>query len=233
MRNFYVDYLQRILAIAQNPERLWKDPSKDDVQLVVYVVASLLLCLVFGLIIATDAKFNGPPPAVDDEDESKNIDYRRMLEQATASDILSGSTDRYDWQQSAAEVDVFVHLRCNDPVSLRSKEIKVDITAKALTVTIRGDLALQGEFYAEVLPAESNWQMDEADDGTRRLWITVVKRTKTARASHWACFLRGDPTVDTKKLGPQAIALDASDPASVKRAVANLRQRIKDRNENK
>lgn len=231
--NAYSGFLLRLVAIAEHPQRLWNNPDKSDVQLMFSVAAGVLLVLVLCLIVATDAKYNAPVPEVEEEDESRNVDYRRMLEEATGGEILSGSTDKYDWQQSDSEVDMFLRLgHIEDVANIRSKEVKVDIGRTALTVTIRGKVELQGDFYAEVTPDDCNWQMDEGEDGTRRLWITLTKRTKTARNSHWTCFLRGDATVDTVKLGPQAVALDTSDPAALKAAVANLRQRVKDKASN-
>lgn len=55
-----------------------------------------------------------------------------------------------------------------------------------------------GDLYAEVIPSECNWQIDDDQSSgasVRSLWITMVKRVPTERNQMWKCVLNGDAKV--------------------------------------
>ena len=246
--NVYVEHLLHLIDVLQDPRRLldFEALLQDRMTLRVLFVAVALVAaiLVFVLILWTDAKVSDPGTPVEDDamgdgQEQDEVDYKNLLDQSRQADeILTGSTDRYNWQQTESEMEVFVPLKKESGFAdVKSKEIKVLFSSKTLFVKIRDVMHLEGELYAEVIPSDCTWQIDDSGeevDGSsgsgRRLWITLAKRTKTARRLHWTCVLRGDQTVDTGSLGPMVSTLDASDPAALKKAVADLRQRVRDKN---
>lgn len=230
----YASYMEQVVAILENPRILLEPRFLNDpatLRIVFLIIAVVCATLIFGLILYSDSKLNAPVPHVEEEDERDNIDYKRMLDQARQKEeILSGSTDRYDWQQNEGEVDVFIPLD-KDFIDVKSKDIKVHFHPKTIIIQIQDVIHVEGELYAEIIPAECNWQIDQ-DTSPRKLWITLVKKLKTARNLHWSCVLRGDQQVDTKTLGPMVSSIDTHDKNSMKKAIGDLRQRIRDKSAN-
>jgi hypothetical protein len=70
-------------------------------------------------------------------------------------DILSGQTERYEWHQTSKEIDVYIPL----DVTSKSRDIKCNITAAAVTVTVQDVVVLEGSWVSEVVPSECNWQI--------------------------------------------------------------------------
>jgi len=236
MAQIYRDHLLKLIDLAQNPHMMMS-PSilkdREALRVIFIVVAVVAGCLVFGLIIWDDAMRNAPVATLpDDEPEDKDLDIQDMLDKSRQSnEILKGSTDKYDWQQTENELDLFVHLT-NELAEAKSKDIKIHFHPKTMVVQIIGAIHLEGELYAEIIPSECNWQID-SDSSPRKLWITLVKRTKTSRNLHWSCVLRGDKSIDTNSLGPMVSTIDTNDPVAMKKAVSELRQRVRDKNSSK
>ena len=237
MGNAFGQHLEHLLFLLQEPQRLLDSKILNDamaLRIVFIGVALVAGCVVVALIIWDDARLNAPVTLVEEEEEEEDdeaIDYKALLDQSRqGNEIVSGSAEKYDWQQTEGEVDVFIPLD-NDFAEAKSKEIKVHFSPKMLVVQIKDVVHIEGELYAETIPSECNWQIDQ-DSSPRKLWITLVKRTKTARKLHWTCVLRGDQTVDTDSLAPMVTNIDINDKDSIKKAASELRQRVRDKNRN-
>jgi len=231
-KHTYASYLASLVELMQNPERL-RDPRvlQDPITLrIVFTGAAIIIGLfVLLLILWSDAKQNPPPQHVEPEDESRNEDYKRLFEKAqNEPEILTGSTERYDWQQSESEVDVFIPLD-KQFADAKSKEIKVKFQPRRISIEICDSVHIEGDLYAEIIPSECNWQIDQ-DAPTRKLWITLVKKIKTKGKLHWSCVLKGDEQIDTDKFSPMVTPIDTHDHEQMKKAIGDLRQRIRDSN---
>ena len=72
--------------------------------------------------------------------------------------IIHGSTENYDWQQSKTEMEVFIP---NIAKETRGKDVNISITSHSLHASIAGKEIINGSLYAEVIPDECNWQIEE------------------------------------------------------------------------
>ena len=88
-----------------------------------------------------------------DEDEEP-ISFDKLMSQ-NDSDILSGATDKYTWTQNDKEVEIYVSVE----TSVRGKDVQCIIDSENLVVMVRGEVLLEGSFYAPVVPDECNWQI--------------------------------------------------------------------------
>jgi hypothetical protein len=96
------------------------------------------------------------------------------------TDIMRGETERYQWSQTAQEVDVYLNL----PEGTRKNQISCTITATKLVVMLDKHPIVEGNFPASVKPEECNWQL-ESSEGKQKLWISLFKAKRTERGGHW------------------------------------------------
>jgi hypothetical protein len=68
---------------------------------------------------------------------------------------LSGETDVYNWNQTEKEVELYVRVES----SVKGKEVNCQIKSTSLTLSVRGEVLINGNFYAAVVPDECNWQI--------------------------------------------------------------------------
>lgn len=132
-------------------------------------VGFLLAAMVLGYLIISweQQKNDAPHDAVINADDyfskagDENLDdkFKEYLEEEQileeSPDIMSGQTERYEWQQNAREVDVYIPL----DEAAKSKDISCKITPSTLTVSVRGAVVVQGSLSSEVVPSECNWQI--------------------------------------------------------------------------
>lgn len=152
----------------------------------------------------------------------KLVSQRREMEESL---VLKGSTDKYDWQQSKTEVEVWFPV----PDNLRAKDIAVDVRGTHLAVTFAGETYMEGTLYDSVIPDECNWQLDfEGKDASggeiSRVWLTLMKKTPSARNQFWQSLVLGDAKVDTSPLGPRMVAVDPNDPSTYKNAIDQIKR---------
>jgi hypothetical protein len=105
---------------------------------------------------------------------------------------ISGSTPRYTWKQSDQDVDIFIPIEEYSKSSVVKSDIKIDIKASFITVSIAGETILNDDFFAAVIPDECNWQIEELEDKKRQLCINVYKRAPTSKGNHWKFILLAD-----------------------------------------
>lgn len=118
----------------------------------------------------------------DGDDEDSLPPHLRQQQQAPPppTDIMRGETDRYQWSQTAQEVDIYVNI----PEGTRKNQLSCTISANKLVVTLDKQPIVEGKLPAEVKPDECNWQL-EASDGKQKLWISLFKAKRTERGTHW------------------------------------------------
>ena len=155
--------------------------------------------------------------------ESDLPDYGNMLDTSHDSDILYGSNEKYDWNQSETEVELFVKLRTvADYDKVRARDFDVIIRPSFLKVSIRGQTLIEGDLFDTVEQDECSWQMDINDNGDKVIWITLFKAVPTVRNKHWKCVIKGDAEVNVAKLGPPVHGVDTSSPDSIKDAIKKV-----------
>ena len=115
------------------------------------------------------------------------------------------------------------------PDNLRAKDIAVDVRGTHLAVTFAGETYMEGTLYDSVIPDECNWQLDfEGKDASggeiSRVWLTLMKKTPSARNQFWQSLVLGDAKVDTSPLGPRMMAVDPNDPSTYKNAIDQIKR---------
>mmetsp|Transcript_12599 Transcript_12599/g.22709 ORF Transcript_12599/g.22709 Transcript_12599/m.22709 type:complete len:183 (-) Transcript_12599:148-696(-) len=118
-----------------------------------------------------------------------------------------GVTEKYSWTQTLSEVNVVIGLR-DDLGTIRKADVKIDIKRKALSVKVKGEDYVVGEFYRDVRNDDSFWQLD-SNDRTVTLFLEKVKNDEW-----WSCVVLGDDEIDTSKVEPENSKLDDLDGES-------------------
>lgn len=206
---------------------------------VAYMFSLVLIGGLFWFIFWSDAKSRMPAVAPEDPEEEEKMkkfleeqgmgddyDYSKLNASKKMNDddsIVYGSTETYDWSQSKTEMEVFVP---NLPSSLRAKDISVSITAREIAVSLEGEEKLKGRLYAEVIPDECSWQVeDETNSDGRKLWISLYKKVPTLQNKMWPCVIEGDyskSSASNVKIAPggtPVTSIDLSDEDSMKEAI--------------
>ena len=136
--------------------------------------------------------------------------------------IIHGSTENYDWQQSKTEMEVFIP---NIAKETRGKDVNISITSHSLHASIAGKEIINGSLYAEVIPDECNWQIEEDEvTGGRQVWISLYKREATLLKKMWPVVVQGDNSKSSvsrvKTVGGMPMAeIDISDEGRMKEAI--------------
>jgi hypothetical protein len=203
-------------------------------------VAITLCCLLFCFVIWNIIETTKPLPEIIDEEEEKhrikfnndnktnefNANSFQDLVAERNDKIILGNTNKYRWSQSeSSDIEVYIPLINNElinynDITIKSKNIKIIITSYTLSITILDELYLKGKFYAEVIPDECNWQID--NDSDSQICLTIVKRVPTVRNQHWDCLIQGDDKIDTSKLGPQVHHIDTNNKGSISESIAKV-----------
>lgn len=210
-----------------------------------YLFAIVLLAGLFWFIFWADSRDRMPIVAPEDPGEEEQMkkfleeqglsdedyDYSKLKASKRMNDddsIVHGSTETYDWSQSKTEMEVFVS---NLPSSIRAKEIEVDISSREIAVLVRGEEKMKGRLYAEVIPDECSWQVeDESSSGDRKLWITLYKKVPTLQNKMWPCVIEGDSSkssaskVKVAPGGTPVTEIDLSDEDSMREAIKQAKQ---------
>lgn len=203
---------------------------------ILITICVLLFCFTLWNIWETTK----PIPIVIDEEEEKeklklsknknnefNCNSFQDLVAERNDKIIIGNTNKYRWSQSESlDIEVYIPLinnefiNINDNTSIKSKNVKIIFTSYTLSITILDKLYLKGNFYAEVIPDECNWQID--NDGDSQICLTIVKRVATARNLHWDCLIQGDDKIDTSVLGPQVHHINTDEKGSIAESIAKV-----------
>jgi len=107
----------------------------------------------------------------------------------------------------------------------------VEFKSSTMKVTLAGKVYMDGQLYDIISPEDCSWQIDKEVSGegeeqvtTRKLWISLLKKKPTARNQFWNALLLGDKEVS---VGPPMVAIDPSNPASLKQAIDQVRSATK------
>lgn len=192
----------------------------------VIVLVTVVIASLVKLTNATKSKTNKTAIAEQvEEDETEDFaGGKDLFDRSADSDIIYAKTDRYDWNQSETDLDVFVNLKSvKDGNNVRAKDVNVSIKSTSITITVNGVKLIEGDFYAKVLQDDCTWQMDTASNGERVIWLTLYKAVPTVRNRHWTCVLKGDKEIKVSHLGPPVHGVDANDPDAIKKSIQMVR----------
>ena len=168
-------------------------------------------------------------------DDNDHLDMSKLASKRRNDDdaIVYGSTEFYDWSQSSTEMEVFMHSMDTD---LRAKDVTVTIKASSIHVTIKEEEKMKGALYADIIPEECSWQVeDDGVTGGRKLWITLFKRKATNQSKMWPCVIQGDGSkssaskVKTTPGGVPMAEIDLSDENSMKEAIRQAKDAARER----
>lgn len=108
-------------------------------------------------------------------------------------DWAGGVGPKYTWgnHRKLNTLQLLVPL----PAGTRAKQLKVHVRPTALSVSMGATELMNGEFYANVSPDETDWELRDAADGARELVMVFVKADKKSDAPFWPQLLKSTPEV--------------------------------------
>jgi hypothetical protein len=226
----YLDWAPRVQEFIDKVRKRHFD--RTVVEPVAWMMAFLLLVGLLWFIYYVDRTTRMPESPPDEQEgklDDEDYDFNDLVKKQQESDesfILRGSTEKYNWQQSMSEVDVFIPLP--DESQLPRKDIKVTFKTGKLAVVLAGNPYIDGVLFDEIMPDECNWQIDIESSGdsdnvvtSRRLWINMLKKKPTSKNQCWRALLLGDKEVNP---GPPVVALDPTNTSSLKQAIDAVRK---------
>eukprot|EP00658_Telonema_sp_P-2_P021149 TRINITY_DN18403_c0_g1_i2.p1 TRINITY_DN18403_c0_g1~~TRINITY_DN18403_c0_g1_i2.p1 ORF type:complete len:209 (-),score=69.35 TRINITY_DN18403_c0_g1_i2:153-779(-) len=157
-----------------------------------------------------------------DEDEEcfDQQKFREMSKPPTAQecDNYGGTTDRYVWMQTDDEVEI----RFNVKDGVKTKDVDWSLRSDHIKLVVQGQKMVEGKLFKTVVVDDSIWTFDTSDDGKKVLVWTLQKKEKTEGRSHWKYIAEGEPSIDTSRFGSAVSTVDANDPESIKKMVAQM-----------
>jgi hypothetical protein len=102
-----------------------------------------------------------------------------------------GIATNYCWTQTLNEVTVYIDVsNC-----IRGKDVKCELTAKLLKLSVLGKVLIEGEFE------DSMWSLNIGElNGEIRENSEVVITLEKTRKTWWKHVIIGDPEIDTSKV---------------------------------
>jgi hypothetical protein len=97
----------------------------------------------------------GGDDMVDQDEDKKNEALEKLFSKNENPNVLSGETDVYNWNQTDKEVELYVPVAA----SVKGKDINCKIRSNNMMLTVSGEVLINGDFYATVVPDECNWQI--------------------------------------------------------------------------
>ena len=105
-----------------------------------------------------------------------------------------GNYGKYSFTQTLEEIEVRIPFDVN--FKLKSRDVKVDIGEKRLSVGVKGQAPqVDGELYNKILTDEALWHLE---DNT-----IVVSLEKFNKQEWWGTIIKGDQEISTKKVQPE------------------------------
>eukprot|EP00730_Choanoeca_flexa_P016846 TRINITY_DN8038_c0_g1_i2.p1 TRINITY_DN8038_c0_g1~~TRINITY_DN8038_c0_g1_i2.p1 ORF type:complete len:336 (+),score=97.80 TRINITY_DN8038_c0_g1_i2:45-1010(+) len=129
----------------------------------------------------------------DDNDDKADKDETPKLKPNAGN---GANLENYSWTQTLQDVEVTIPLKVDFRV--RGKDCAVKITKKRLSAGLKGHVPIvEGELYGDVKvdDMESTWSLDSN--------VLTIHLEKVERMSWWACVIKGDPEINTKKVQPE------------------------------
>jgi len=130
-----------------------------------------------------------------------------------------GTTDKYTWTQTLSALEVYVHVR----PGIKAKQVVCDIGTDSLKVGIKGEpsLILNGKMESKVKPDDCMWTLIDNK-------VVQITLEKLDGMKWWSCVMKGDPTIDTKKIVPdnsKLSDLDGETRMTVEKMMYDQRQK--------
>ena len=176
-------FAEKILEAIQKA-RAGRLDARSLMPLAYFIAFILLMGLVFFIFYVDSKNKSGDKIVVDPNEEEE---MRKFMEENGLADvnnfgslaktpkqdddtIIHGSTENYDWQQSKTEMEVFIP---NIAKETRGKDVNISIKSHSLYAHCWEEI-INGPLYAEVIPGECNWQIEEDEvSGDQKVWISV------------------------------------------------------------
>ena len=98
---------------------------------------------------------NGGGDGFINENEDKSEVLEKLFSKNGNAEVLSGETDVYNWNQTEKEVELYVPVTA----TVKGKDINCKIRSNNMILTVNGEVLINGDFYATVVPDECNWQI--------------------------------------------------------------------------
>merc|ERR1712196_54081 len=187
-----------------------------------------LVCIVLGFgFLAWKLDWFGSEEDSDEFDgsfdpSSGGLDQLREMNKpptAEECDFYGGKTDRYTWTQNNHEVE----MRFPVNSGTTTKDIQYKIRADYIELVIKGEPMLKGALYARVVVDDCIWTFDHDEDGQKALVWNLHKKEATEDRGHWKCVAEGEPKIDTSRFGGKVQTVNANDPESIAKMVAQMR----------
>jgi hypothetical protein len=117
-----------------------------------------------------------------------------------------GIATNYCWTQTLNEVTVYIDASdC-----IRGKDVKCELTAKLLKLSVQGKVLVEGEFEEAVKVDDSMWSLNIGElVGEIRENSEVVITLEKTRKTWWKHVIIGDPEIDTSKVNICVYIFDA------------------------
>lgn len=140
-------------------------------------------------------------PTPPKEDLSKHVDETKLEEGEESEkgklepNAGNGANyPNYSFTQTLEELEVKIPFNVNFKV--KSKDCKVDIKEKSLSVGLKGhEPVIKGELYAKILTDEALWHLEDN--------AVVLSLEKFNKVEWWGCIIKGDEEISTKKVQPE------------------------------
>jgi len=117
------------------------------------------LSFVFWRFMSTKSTSKNPVSSENDSEIKHGYnDFSQLLDKSKDKDYLNGTTSKYSWLQNEREIEITVPIAG----SISRKELKCVFNPGSLTLVHNTEEILNGELYAEVIPAECNWQIGKS-----------------------------------------------------------------------
>ncbi|KAK3258529.1 hypothetical protein CYMTET_32429 [Cymbomonas tetramitiformis] len=133
-----------------------------------------------------------PDPATPEEgnDEEEEKDDPNLQKPNSGN---GGSTDKYSWVQTLAEVTVNIPV----PVGTKSRMLTVEIKKQYVKVALKGgETIMDGELYEPVKTDDCFWNIVDGK-------MLEISLTKNNQMEWWRTIVKGDPEINTKKVEPE------------------------------
>jgi len=154
-------------------------------------------------ITTEGAKANTAPvaPTPEKEELSKPIEEEKLEEgeESEKGKLIpnagnGGNYDNYSFTQTLEELEVRVPF--DVPFKIKSKDCKVEIKDKFLSVGLKGhDPVVKGDLYSKILTDEALWHLDNN--------VIVLSLEKFNKVEWWGTIIKGDQEISTKKVQPE------------------------------
>ena len=153
-----------------------------------YAVAAVLFVSIMAFVWydTTPEAEKGGPTLADHQAEDDFASFQQML---LGKNAHTGETSRYSWMQNETDVDVFVPVASD----VDKNHVQVTVTASRVRASVRGRPVLDDEFFADVVPADCVWQLDETKK-QKVLWLSFQKKAPKVWTQY--IFLADAPAAD-------------------------------------